>query len=474
MPAEPAADAVSAADVEAAKSLADTAEIDEHTCAKTFHDLDRQRAGLVGRAGADDLPTLRAAASEADLAVAAALAAQEALPGLASAHADVTLRQRELAGLITTATASEAAAAQKLDGLRTDLQAHEQAVAAGRDGHPSVADRQRALQASAGHHQAAADALASLRRALQSRDALLGSTEAEARARGFADLEVARAARRSPAESAAIEAAVTAWATTATTLAGAVGDARFADLDPLDAVPARQRLDDADTARTAADDARESALTSDAAAHQRLDGFTRRRADLTAAEQARTQVHDDTAAVVRLAGLAKGTTSALRMSLTTYVLRHWFEQVVQAANLRLRTMSNGRFVLERVDEAEKGERRTGLSLKVIDRHTGESRSPKSLSGGETFYTSLALALGLADVVRAEAGGVELDTLFIDEGFGTLDSETLDQVMSVIDELRNGGRAVGIVSHVADLKEQIAERLEIRRRDDGSSYTTVVA
>jgi exonuclease SbcC len=105
---------------------------------------------------------------------------------------------------------------------------------------------------------------------------------------------------------------------------------------------------------------------------------------------------------------------------------------------------------------------------VIDRHTGESRSPKSLSGGETFYTSLALALGLADVVRAEAGGVELDTLFIDEGFGTLDAETLDQVMSVIDELRDGGRVVGIVSHVPDLKEQIAERLEIRRRADGSS------
>ena len=163
------------------------------------------------------------------------------------------------------------------------------------------------------------------------------------------------------------------------------------------------------------------------------------------------------------------------MSLTTYVLRRWFEQVVAAANLRLRTMSSGRYQLERVDHAVKGERRSGLALKVIDRHTGESRSARSLSGGETFHTSLALALGLADVVRGRGRrAVELDTLFIDEGFGTLDAKTLEQVMSVIDELRDGGRVVGIVSHVPDLKEQVAERLEIRRNPDGSSFTTLVA
>jgi exonuclease SbcC len=177
--------------------------------------------------------------------------------------------------------------------------------------------------------------------------------------------------------------------------------------------------------------------------------------------------------VVRLAGLAKGTGGELRMTLTTYVLRQWFERVVEAANLRLSTMSSGRYELERVDEAESKRDRTGLSLSVIDRHSGESRSPSSLSGGETFYTSLALALGLADVVRAEAGGVDLDTLFIDEGFGSLDADTLDAVMTVIDDLREGGRAVGIVSHVADLKERIPERLEITRLDGRGSTTRVV-
>ena len=103
-----------------------------------------------------------------------------------------------------------------------------------------------------------------------------------------------------------------------------------------------------------------------------------------------------------------------------------------------------------------------------------STPPASLSGGETFYTSLALALGLADVVRAEAGGVDLDTLFIDEGFGSLDSGTLDQVMGVIDELRDRGRVIGIVSHLAELKERVPERLEVRRLPDGSSAVRVVA
>ena len=171
---------------------------------------------------------------------------------------------------------------------------------------------------------------------------------------------------------------------------------------------------------------------------------------------------------------AKGMEGHRRVALTTYVLRHWFEQVVAAANIRLAVMSAGRYELRRSDESDSRRQRAGLTLTVIDRHTGEERSPKSLSGGETFYTSLALALGLADVVKAEAGGVDTETLFIDEGFGSLDAETLDQVLGVIDELRDHGRAIGIVSHVADLKDRIAERLEVRRLPDGSSALGVVA
>src|SRR5205085_7942593 len=126
------------------------------------------------------------------------------------------------------------------------------------------------------------------------------------------------------------------------------------------------------------------------------------------------------------------------------------------------------------DEGKARRDRSGLTLAVIDRHTGAERSPASLSGGETFYTSLALALGLADIVRAEAGGVDLDTLFIDEGFGSLDAGTLDQVMGVIDELRDRGRTVGIVSHVTELKDRIAERIEVRKLPDGSSAVRLIA
>ena len=181
-----------------------------------------------------------------------------------------------------------------------------------------------------------------------------------------------------------------------------------------------------------------------------------------------------TAPVIYLAGLAKGMEGHRRVALTTYVLRHWFERVVAAANVRLAVMSSGRYQLRRSDDGESRRQRTGLTLTVIDRYTGEERSPRSLSGGETFYTSLALALGLADVVRAQAGGVDTDTLFIDEGFGSLDADTLDQVMGVIDDLRERGRVIGIVSHVTDLKDRVPERLEVHRLPDGSSAVKVVA
>ena len=137
-------------------------------------------------------------------------------------------------------------------------------------------------------------------------------------------------------------------------------------------------------------------------------------------------------------------------------------------------MSAGRYELERSDEAESRAKRAGLTLTVIDRYTGERRHPEIPLGGETFFTSLALALGVAEIVTVEAGGIDLDTLFIDEGFGSLDAATLDQVMEVIDELRAGGRVVGIVSHVTDLKDRIPERLEVRRVADGSSTLRVVA
>lgn len=184
----------------------------------------------------------------------------------------------------------------------------------------------------------------------------------------------------------------------------------------------------------------------------------------------------DAAAVIRMADIADGTSPAnlKHLTLGTYVLMRRFEDVVVAANARLGPMSDGRYQLRATDEKERTvrSRRTGLALAVLDTHTGVEREPRTLSGGETFYVSLCLALGLADVVTGEAGGIEIGTLFVDEGFGSLDPETLDDVMSELTALAKGGRVIGIVSHVEDLKLRVTDRIEVRRRDDGSSTLTV--
>ncbi|WP_241192313.1 SMC family ATPase, partial [Streptomyces sp. ADI96-02] len=173
--------------------------------------------------------------------------------------------------------------------------------------------------------------------------------------------------------------------------------------------------------------------------------------------------------VARLAGLTAGTSAdnERKMRLEAYVLAARLEQVAAAATARLQRMSSGRYTLVHSD-ARTGGRRAGLGLHVVDSWTGSERDTSTLSGGETFFVSLALALGLADVVTEEAGGVRLDTLFIDEGFGSLDDQTLDEVLDVLDSLRERDRSVGIVSHVADLRRRIPARLEVVKERHGSS------
>ncbi|MFD6273216.1 AAA family ATPase [Nocardia asteroides] len=163
-----------------------------------------------------------------------------------------------------------------------------------------------------------------------------------------------------------------------------------------------------------------------------------------------------------------------RMSLRSYVLAARLEEVAVAGSLRLRRMSGGRYEFVHSDKAGPRGRRGGLGLDVRDDYTGAVRSAKTLSGGETFMASLALALGLADVVAAEAGGLVLDTLFIDEGFGSLDADTLDAVMGVLDELRAGGRVVGVVSHVDEMRQRIPSRLHVIRGRSGSVLEVNVA
>jgi exonuclease SbcC len=180
------------------------------------------------------------------------------------------------------------------------------------------------------------------------------------------------------------------------------------------------------------------------------------------------------AQVAELADTATGIggQNALRMRLTAFVLAARLEKVAVLANERLRVMGDGRYQLAHSDELAAGGRRSGLGLVVRDQWTGLVRDTASLSGGESFMASLALALGLADAVREEAGGFDLNTLFIDEGFGTLDDESLEQVMSVLDGLRDGGRCVGVVSHVSDLRSRVTAQVRVDKTSTGSSVTVL--
>ncbi|KQQ43952.1 AAA family ATPase [Nocardioides sp. Leaf307] len=164
----------------------------------------------------------------------------------------------------------------------------------------------------------------------------------------------------------------------------------------------------------------------------------------------------------------KAADNALQMRLSAYVLAYRLSQVVAAANERLARMSDARYALEHSGRRGAGETRGGLSLLVRDDWSGESRDPATLSGGETFVVSLALALGLADVITQETGGADLDTLFVDEGFGSLDADTLDDVMDVLDSLRDGGRVVGVVSHVGEMRDRITARLQVSKGRSGST------
>jgi exonuclease SbcC len=160
--------------------------------------------------------------------------------------------------------------------------------------------------------------------------------------------------------------------------------------------------------------------------------------------------------------------NTLRMRLSAFVLAARLDKVAALANERLATMGDGRYLLRHTDGLAARRARSGLGLEVLDQWTGQTRATSSLSGGESFMASLALALGLADAVREESGGFDLQTLFVDEGFGTLDDESLEQVMTVLDGLREGGRAVGVVSHVAELRTRIPHQVVVSKSERGST------
>ena len=200
------------------------------------------------------------------------------------------------------------------------------------------------------------------------------------------------------------------------------------------------------------------------------------RASLKRALEALAHAREQAGPIRRLADIAaaSGPENLASTPLSAWVLISRLEEVLAAANPRLAAISSGRYELVSVPDDGTASRKSGLGLAIIDHDTDALRSPRTLSGGETFYTSLALALGLADVVSAEAGGVELRTMFIDEGFGSLDSHTLSLVMAQLQALRCAGRTVGVISHVEEMATQIADQIQVRPLPEGGSTLSVRA
>lgn len=415
-------------------------------------------------------------------ASASVAALQEAVDRLGREHAEA---HRLAAG---THAASEALAAAEREHLgRIDDRQQAERRAAARTSQQEALDREQAaleaeLEKARGHCASVAEHAALLERraglladAAEALRAEQGAAErlkeadgrlADAAFRaGFATPEAAVAELLDDTAQRELQHRIDAWQTEAATVADRLAeeDARAAAEQPAATPDAAQEAYDRSV----------RALREGAAAHA---AAQERGAELARlSRRAEAEVRDlgplrqEYERVARLAGLTAGTSAdnERKMRLEAYVLAARLEQVAAAATARLQRMSAGRYTLVHSDERSGG-RRAGLGLHVVDAWTGRERDTATLSGGETFFASLALALGLADVVTDEAGGVRLDTLFIDEGFGSLDDQTLDEVLDVLDSLRERDRSVGIVSHVADLRRRIPAQLEVVKERHGSA------
>lgn len=471
-PAATADTAVTEADVrdaEQARTAADRAATDAETALRaaeqTLRTAREAAAGLAPEAAREALE--RAEAERAAL--------DQAAKDLAADRRRLTAAEKTLAGADETAAAlaaedgrlAEAAAhrAARLTELRDAVEAARgdaETLDARRD---QVTAARRVLAALA----AAQDEDARARAVADETDQALTAALAEQR---FDDVDAARAARLEETEAADRTAAVQEWD---------AERARLAELEASEPVRRGRALAEAgveppteEQTRAAAEAlaAAEAASSSRATAVGRLDSLV---ATVRRQSAALTEVLERSAGLIaehtRVRGLLDlvrgGGENLLKMPLTSYVLAGRLEEVAAAATERLLAMTDQRYSIEYSD-AVGGRGNKGLELVIRDHYVDETRHPATLSGGETFMASLALALGLADTVQAEAGGIELDTLFVDEGFGSLDADTLDDVLDVVDTLRTGGRTVGLVSHVERMRQEIGVRLEVRKDRRGSS------
>ncbi|WP_458089769.1 AAA family ATPase [Streptomyces malaysiensis] len=465
-PARPGAGHVDRAAEEAALADHQRAEEVRGEAERTRNALREARAAAEATAEGEDaaeldraLAELRAAYAEARDAAADGHAARAALDRAEGEHTRRTAQRQEAERRAAARTSRRETLARERADLLAELER-----ARGADA--TVGQRAARLERQAGLLAHAAEAARGAQAAasrLKEADARLADAAYRA---GFETPEQAAGAVLPPDRQREARRRLDAWQTESAAVAAELSDPRVlaaAQAPPADPTAAR-------TAADAATRALREVSAADAAARTRCEELDALSARAVADARRLAPLRADHDRIARLAALAAGTSAdnERRMRLEAYVLAARLEQVAAAASARLRHMSSGRYTLVHSDARSGGRGRSGLGLHVIDAWTGSERDTATLSGGETFSASLALALGLADVVTDEAGGVRLDTLFIDEGFGSLDEQTLDEVMDVLDALRERDRTVGIVSHVPDLRRRIPAQLEVVKGREGSA------
>ncbi|AGM09454.1 AAA family ATPase [Amycolatopsis keratiniphila] len=420
---------------------------------------------LIERLGEHTAETLRTGLGEARALVATLSEAARRRPDL---DTRIVALERKIEKLTEQRGAAERRAveiATEVRGLTERLTERERRLESARGEFADVAARRRHLLGFAARLDALAEARLSVAGARERRDEQAKLVKEALRAKGFADLDEMRAAARPEEQITKLEASLADAKVMERAAREELAQPDLFGISPEDEIDVGASADAAQDTRGEA----EQALVA-------LRAATSRHADLTKLAERMTSSMADLAPVeeryLELKALAEVVNgrgqNARKMSLRSYVLAARLEEVAVAATARLRTMSQGRYSFVHSDAAGARGTRGGLGLDVLDDYSGTIRPAKTLSGGESFLASLSLALGLADVVAAETGGALLDTLFIDEGFGTLDAETLDIVMNILDELRAGGRVVGLVSHVEELRQRIPTRLRVRKARTGSS------
>jgi exonuclease SbcC len=423
-----------------------------------------RRAEAQARSGGFTVADARAALDEARADVAAAAAADARRSELRAERERLAGELDPLAAQLAEMATARTAAVAEASAMDAAIERDRELVAEARGDHASVEERIASAEATIAAARALADAQRIAAEAADARRAADARLRARLADASFADATEARAALSAAAALSALDAAVSAYDAELVSLRQ-----QLMELE-LEALPeAPIDTSDAETAARAASSEWRAAVASNTEAARRAVQLAEAGNAAVIAHEAIAELTAEASVIDRLANTVAGRAPNTRkMNLETFVLAAELEQIVAAANVRLEEMSSGRYLLQHTDALAHRGAASGLGIDVMDRHTGQSRPVHSLSGGETFLASLALALGLAEVVTARAGGVRLDTLFIDEGFGSLDGETLEVAMRTLDELRQGGRVVGIISHVDAMKDQIPARLLVEVTPEGPS------